>query len=110
MNDRRPVWQRLYVPKYVTAGAVVCGWFGVYFAFQGHWLGIALPIATTVLTMVALRRGERLAQRSRATLGAALETADARNRALERLSQLASVMLQDVTLANLFQVVADAAA
>jgi signal transduction histidine kinase len=110
MNDRRPVWQRLYVPKYVTAGAVVCGWFGVYFAFQGHWLGVLLPIVTTVLTLVALRRGDRLAHRSRARLAAALETADARNRALERLSQLASVMLQDVTLPNLFQAVADAAA
>ena len=110
MNDRRPVWQRLYVPKYVTAGAVVCGWVGVYFAFRGHWLGVVLPIATTVLTLVALRRGDRLARSRRQSLSAALETADARNRALERLSQLASVMLQEVTLPNLFQAVADAAA
>jgi len=110
MTDRRPIWQRLYVPTYVTAGAVICGWFGVYFAFQGHWLGIVLPIVTTLLTMVALRRGDRLARRSRERLTAALETAAARNRALERLSQLASVMLHDVTLPNLFQAVADAAA
>jgi signal transduction histidine kinase len=110
MTGRRPVWDRLYVPAYVTAGAVVCGWVGVYLAFRGHWLGVALPLLATCLTLVALRRGDRLARASRARLRAALETAAARNRALERLSQLASVMLQDVTLPSLFQAVADAAA
>jgi len=110
MIDRRSAWQRLYVPRYVTAVGVVCGWVGVYFAFRGHWLGVVLPLLATGLTMVALRRGDRLASTARASLRAALETADARNRALERLSQLASVMLKDVTLANLFQAVADAAA
>jgi len=109
MIDRRAAWQRLYVPTYVTAAGVVCGWVGVYFAFRGHWLGVALPLLATGLTMVALRRGDRLARTGRASLRVALETADARNRALERLSQLASVMLKDVTLPNLFQAVADAA-
>ena len=110
MIDRRPVWQRLYVPTYITAGAVVCGWLGVYFAFQRHWLGIALLLVTTGLTLVALRRGGRLASASRSTLRNALEIADARNRELERLSQLGAVMLRDVTLPNLFQAVAEAAA
>ncbi len=110
MTERRPVWQGLYAPAYVTAVAVVCGWFGVYFAFQSHWLGIVLPLVTTALTIVALRRGDRLAGASRASLRNALEIADARNRELERLSQLAAVMLRDVTLPNLFQAVADAAA
>ncbi len=85
MTERRPAWQRLYVPAYVTAGAVVCGWLGVYFAFHDHWLGIALPLITTGLTFIALRRGERL-------------------------SQLSAVMLRDVTLPNLFQAVAAGAA
>jgi signal transduction histidine kinase len=110
MTERRRPWERLYLPEYVTAGAVACGWIGVYFAFRGHWLGLALPIITTVLTLVALRRGDRLARASRATLQEALRTADARNRALERLSQLASFMLQEVTLPSLFQAIADAAA
>jgi signal transduction histidine kinase len=110
MTERRPVWQRLYVPAYLTAGAVVCGWLGVYFAFQSHWLGVALPLIASGLTIIALRRGDRLAGASRANLRNALEIADARNRELERLSQLAAVMLRDVTLPNLFQAVADAAA
>ena len=28
----------------LTGIAVVVGWLGVYFAFQGHWLGIAAPL------------------------------------------------------------------
>ncbi|HTC24109.1 MAG TPA: ATP-binding protein [Gemmatimonadales bacterium] len=106
-SPERP-WRRLYVPRYVTALAVVLGWLGVYFAFRQHWLGLVLPLVTTSLTYVALRRGEMLSRRQRESLRGALETADARNRELERLGAVTSVMLQDVDLPRIFQAVAEA--
>ena len=109
MSLRGRFWHRLYVPRYVAAAAVIVGWFGVYFAFRGQWLGILLPLGTTVLTLLALRRGELLSRRQRASLHSAFETAAARNRELERLSALAAVMLQDVDLPRIFHVVADSA-
>lgn len=81
----------------------------MYFAFRGQWLGILLPLVTTLLTLVALRRGEHLSVRQRASLRAAFETAAARNRELERVSALTAVMLQDVDLQRMFQLVADCA-
>jgi signal transduction histidine kinase len=107
-SPERP-WRRLYVPRYVTAAAVGVGWLGVYFAYRGHWLGIGLPLVTTLLTYAALRRGELLSRRQRESLRGALETAAARNRELERLGAVTAVMLQDVDLPNIFQAVADAA-
>jgi signal transduction histidine kinase len=101
--------RRLYTPQALTGGAVIAGWIGVYFAFQAHWLGVALPLVTTALTMVALRRGESLAHRRRASLRQALDTAAARNRELERLGTLSSVLLQGSDLPTLFQAVAEAA-
>jgi signal transduction histidine kinase len=109
MSPRRRFWHRLYAPRYLAAAAVIVGWFGVLFAFREHWLGIVLPLATTLLTLLALRRGELLASRRRASLHSAFETAAARNRELERLGALAAVMLQDVDLPRVFQVVADSA-
>ena len=78
--------------------AVGLGWLGIYFAYRGHWLGIGLPLITTLLTYAALRRGEMLSRRQRESLRGALETAAARNRELERLGAVTSVMLQDVDL------------
>jgi uncharacterized protein YigA (DUF484 family) len=109
MSPRRRFWHGLYVPRYLAAAAVIVGWFGVLFAFRGHWLGIVLPLATTLLTLLALRRGELLSLRRRASLHSAFETAAARNRELERLGALAAAMLQDVDLQRMFQVVADSA-
>jgi signal transduction histidine kinase len=102
-------WRRFYVPRYVTATAVGLGWLGIYFAYRSHWLGIALPVITTLLTYTALRRGELLSRRQRESLRGALETAAARNRELERLGAVTSVMLKDVDLPRIFQAVADAA-
>ena len=102
-------WGRLYAPRYVTAVAVALGWAGVYFAYRRHWLGIALPLITTVLTFAALRRGEMLSRQQRESLRGALATAAARNRELERLGAVTAVMLQDTDLPRIFQAVADAA-
>jgi len=100
---------RLYAPRVVSALAVTVGWTGVYFAFRGHWLGVALPIVTTALTLVALRRGEELARAGGESLRSALDTAARRNRELERLGQVASSLLQGAEAEPLFQVVATAA-
>ncbi len=102
-------WQRFYVPKYVSALAVIVGWVGVYFAFHRHWLGIAFPAVTTALTIVALRRGNQLARRRRESLRGALDTAAARNRQLERLGAMASVLLHGTDLSAVFRSVAEAA-
>ncbi|MEO6056322.1 MAG: hypothetical protein ABIQ49_05735, partial [Gemmatimonadales bacterium] len=72
-------------PAALSALAVVVGWTGIYFAFQSHWLGIALALATTALSWIAVRRGEALGRRRSAELRAALDAAGARNRELERL-------------------------
>jgi signal transduction histidine kinase len=109
MSPGEQSWRRLYVPRYVTAIAVGVGWLGIYFAYRDHWLGLVLPVITTLLTYAALRRGETLARRQRESLRGALETAAARNRELERLGAVTAVMLQDVLLPRIFQAVADAA-
>jgi signal transduction histidine kinase len=89
----------------------VVGWFAIYFAFQQHyWLGTGLALLTTVLAATAVRRGDFLGQQRRASLRAALQTADARNRELERLGALSTVLLQGSNLPVLFRAVATAAA
>jgi signal transduction histidine kinase len=104
------VLRRLYVPRVLTACAVIVGWLGIYFAFHlQHWLGIVLPLVTTALTLAALRRGDFLARRRRASLREALDTAAARNRELEQFGALAAVLLQGSDLPTLFQAVADIA-
>jgi hypothetical protein len=51
----------------------VVGWIGVLFAFRGHWLGVALPLVTTALAWLALRRGETMGRQRSAELRRALE-------------------------------------
>jgi signal transduction histidine kinase len=97
------------VPRVITAIGVIVGWIGVYFAFQQHWLGIALALFTTTLTIAALRRGDFLSRRRRASLRDALDTAAARNRELEQFGALSAVLLQGSDLPTLFQAVADGA-
>jgi K+-sensing histidine kinase KdpD len=103
-------WSRLSAPRVVTAVALVLAWFGVYFAFQGHWLGVVLPLVTTFLTLVALRRRDTLAGARSEALRQALSSAAARNRELERLRHLAASMLAGTELPGLVNEVARAAA
>ncbi len=103
------LWRRLYVPRVLAFAGVVVGWLGVYFAFQDHWLGVAFPLIATLLSFGALRRGDFLSRLRRASLRQALETADARNRELEQLGALSSVLLQGADLSSLFRAVAETA-
>jgi signal transduction histidine kinase len=97
-------------PPALSAIAVVAGWGGVYFAFQSHWLGIALPLLTTALTWTAVRAGERMGRERSAELRRALAATAARNRELERLRHLAGVQLKDNDITGLLEEVAGAAA
>lgn len=97
-------------PAALSALAVVVGWTGIYFAFQSHWLGIALALATTALSWIAVRRGEALGRRRSAELRAALDAAGARNRELERLRHLAATLLGGTEVPQLLEEVASAAA
>jgi signal transduction histidine kinase len=102
-------WERLFGPGLLAGIAVLVGWVGLYFAFRRHWLGIALPLVTTVLGLAALRRGEALARRRSKDLREALESAAARNRELERLRHLAATLLAGTDLTPLLHEVARAA-
>ncbi len=106
----RPLWERLYSTRPITAAAVIVGWLGMYLAYQRHWSGFVLALVTTGLTLLALRRGQVLSEQRRASLRAALEAQAARNRELERLSHLAATLLAGYDLHHLFQEVAQAAA
>jgi signal transduction histidine kinase len=97
-------------PEALSVLAFVVGWIGVYFAFRDHWLGILLPLMTTILTLLVVRRVETLAQHRRHELQRALESAAARNRELERLRHLAAALLAGTDLAGLVEEVAGAAA
>jgi signal transduction histidine kinase len=102
-------WTRIDLARVLTAVALVLGWLGIYFAFRTHWLGIALPLATTVLTFAALRAGDARARRRSAALRDALASSAARNRELERLRHVAATLLSSGELSVLLQEVSDAA-
>jgi hypothetical protein len=65
--------------------AVAAGWIGVYYAFQGHWLGILLALLATGITFGVVYIGDLRAWSQTAALRDALASAAARNRELERL-------------------------
>ena len=97
-------------PGGLSALAVVVGWIGVLFAFRGHWLGVALPLLTTALAWLALRRGEAMGRQRSAELQRALDAAAVRTRELERLRHLAATLLAGTDTPRLLQEVAIAAA
>ena len=99
-------WQRLYTTGPITAAAVGVGWIGVYLIYQRQWLGFVFCVLTTVLSMVALRRGRRLASEGRRRLQTALERAGARNVELEQLRHLAATLLAANDVNELFREVA----
>ena len=102
-------WRRMYVPWATACLAMAIAWLAVYFAFRDHWLGIALPLLATAIGLVAVRQWELLARRRNQALRAALESAAARNRELERLRHLAATLLAGSDLEPLLQEVGRAA-
>jgi signal transduction histidine kinase len=90
--------------------ALVAGWGGVYYAFQGHRLGILLALLATGITFGAVRVGDIRARAQNAALRDALASAAARNRELERLRRVAATLLAGSELTDLIQEIADAAA
>jgi signal transduction histidine kinase len=102
-------WARIDVARALAGIALVLGWVGVYFAFQGHWMGIALPLAATGLTYAGRRAGDARARRHTAALRDALAASATRNRELERLRRVAATLLASGDLADLLHEVAEAA-
>jgi two-component system, sensor histidine kinase len=102
-------WARIDAARVLAGIALVIGWLGIYFAFDGHWLGIALPLGATALAFGALRAGDVRARRRSAALRDALASAGARNRELERLRRVAATLLASSEIADLLQEIADAA-
>ena len=99
----------MYTTRPITAAAVIIGWFGVYFIYHQHWLGFVFCIITTILSVLALRRGKRLAQEQKRRLQVALDRAADRNRELEGLRHLAATLLAGGELNHLLEEVAKAA-
>jgi hypothetical protein len=102
--------QRPSRPEALSVVAFAVGWVGVYFAFRDNWLGILLPLLTTVLTLLVVRRVEALGRDRRQELQRALESAAARNRELERLRHLAATLLAGTDLTGVVEEVSSAAA
>jgi signal transduction histidine kinase len=96
-------------PAALSVAAVVIGWSGIYAAFHGSWLGVALPLVTTGLTWLAVVEGQRLGRARSGELRRALAASGARNRELERLRQLAATLLASTDSSRLIGEVAAAA-
>jgi signal transduction histidine kinase len=94
----------------LAIAAMALGWAAIWLSYRGQWLGIVFGLATTALTILALWRGTIAAQRRDAELRGALVAAAARTRELERLRQIAAVLLQGTDLQRLLEEVAAAAA
>jgi signal transduction histidine kinase len=84
---------RLSGPASITAFALLLGWLAIYFAYQDLWLGLILALLTTVAGFLAIRRGALLAQQRKLRLEGAISAAAARNRELELLRRLGSILL-----------------
>jgi signal transduction histidine kinase len=110
MNDRK-LFDRLYTVR-PLATLTVALWLGALLgAFHQHdGVTLLLSIGAIAVTVLAVRRGRRLAERQQEKLRDALRAADARNRELERLRQIGQTLLSNRTLGELQQEVAFAAA
>ena len=84
---------RLTGPAGITAIALLLGWVAIYFAYQDLWFGVILAALTTVAGFLAIRRGDVLARQRKARLEGAISSAAARNRELELLRRLGSILL-----------------
>ncbi|NOT08186.1 MAG: GAF domain-containing protein [Gemmatimonadales bacterium] len=89
----RGVLAWLYRPGPITGLALLVGWFAIYFSYRDSWTGVALALATTLGAYVAIKRGRALGQLRRTKMAAAIAAAAARNRELDLLRRLGSILL-----------------
>ncbi|HEX7023311.1 MAG TPA: hypothetical protein VF187_00715, partial [Gemmatimonadales bacterium] len=80
-------------PVGIVSVALIAGWLAIYFAYRDDWLGLILAMITTAGGFLAMDRGEMLSRQRQARLEGAVAAADARNRELELLRRLGSILL-----------------
>ena len=110
MSDH-PLIERLYSVR-PLATLTIALWLGALLAVfhDRDDITLLLVLGAVAVTIIAVRRGQGLAQRQHDALRAALSSADARNRELERLRQIGQTLLSNRSLSDLQQEVAFAAA
>src|SRR5678815_5796223 len=110
MNDH-PLIARLYTVRPLATFTVAL-WLGSLLAafHDRDDITLLLVLGAVAVTIIAVRRGQGLAARQHDALRAALSSADARNRELERLRQIGQTLLSNRSLSDLQQEVAFAAA
>jgi len=92
-RQRDVLLRRLSGPAGITSFALLLGWLAIYFSYRDQWLGLILAVLTTAGGFLAIRRGDVLARQRRARLEGAISAAAARNRELELLRRLGSILL-----------------
>ena len=73
---------------------MITGWGALYFAYQDHWMGLVLAVATSAAGFAAIERGRHKALTRSDRLRAAVEAAAARNRELDLLRGLGATLLR----------------
>lgn len=109
---RRRKWLRplsQWGPGELLLTAVLIGWVGVYFAHEDHWLGVALPLITTMLAWRGLVRGRQLGRARNAELRQALAAAGQRHMELKRLHEISAKLLASSDVNKLQNEIAAAA-
>ncbi len=104
----RSPWLWFYRPLPLSIGAILIGWLGVILIYRGVVEALLLPLLTTVLAVVALRRGRGLGQRRHRELLDVVAAAETRTLELGALRTLAGAMLAARTRDELFLEVARA--
>ena len=104
-GERRVLLRRVYSPAWLTWGAILVGWLGVYLSYRGSVIGAALAGVAMAAAVLAYFRGRDLAREQRRRLKDAVSSASARNRGLSLLRQLAATLLEVQTMDQLFEAV-----
>ena len=89
-----PLLRWLDHPGRITGLAMITGWGALYFAYQDHWMGLVLAVATSAAGFAAIERGRHKALTRSDRLRAAVEAAAARNRELDLLRGLGATLLR----------------
>lgn len=96
-------WRQFLRPVPLTVAAIITGWIGVWFIWQGHAIAFLLPVLTTVFALAALEMGRELGRGRQRSLMEAVTTVEAHNRELDGLRMIAGTMLAVRTREELFR-------